>query len=128
MIKNAKDSLISDSFGSLPQMDGALHGWFQKITIKLLSKSVADFELEEKEEELEFRGVVQPVSPQVVERKPEGQRNWRWIQIHSETSLPVKVDDVIIHKGVKYRVEQRSNYSEYGYYWYQLMEDYTDGN
>lgn len=129
MIKNAKDiSLGSNQDSGLPDMAGALDGWMQSYSIKVIIKEVVDFEVSETENSITFQGVVQPVSPRVIEQKPEGQRDWRWIQIHSKTSLNASLDDKVIYDGVQYRIMQKSNYSHYGYFWYQLMEDYTNAS
>jgi hypothetical protein len=79
----------------------------------------------EESEDIVFRGVVQPFSARQLIVKPEGERAWQWWKVHSETSLSLRGDDIILYRGKNFRVKTDSDYSDYGYYEYDLIEDYT---
>jgi hypothetical protein len=123
MITNGKDTLINGT-GNLPNVMDALNGWFQDNTFTLITKTVVDFELVETQVQSSFYGVKQPMSPEVLKLKPEGQRSWDWNTIHSTPELILKTDDIIIMEGHNYRVMERLDYAAYGYLEYHLVKDY----
>lgn len=128
MIKNAKDTFLNNDSNTLPNMQGAMDGWMQKVTLSKITKTTTDFEVSEVSESIVFFGVVQPLSARSLEMKPEGQRQWRWKQVHSKTELSISNDDIIYYDSVKYRVKSVGDYHHYGYYRYELMEDYTNAS
>lgn len=125
MIKNAKDVPLFQNSGTVPNMAGALRNWMQPMLFFRITKSVVAFQNVEEREEYRFNGVWQPLSPQVVQQKPEGQRDWKWFTCHTLTALELIPDDVIEYLGTSYRLMPgKLDYALYGYYEYHLVEDY----
>lgn len=124
-ISNGKNTPINVKVGTVPNMTGALANWFQPLTFQQIVKTTVDFQLVETTTPIEFRGVVQPLSGRQLMMKPEGQRDWNWILVHSDTSLKLRPDDRIVFLNIKYRVMGQKNYSLYGYLSYELAQDYT---
>jgi len=110
---------------SLPNVQRTLLGRFQPLVFSLITKRLVDFEETEGSKDIQFRGSVQPLSAQKLLIKPEGQRAWIWKLLYAEPDLKLKMDDVGILDGVRYRVMERTDYSEYGYVEYHLVNDYT---
>lgn len=127
MIKNAADRSLKDSFNTLPDVSDVLPDWFQKLTFQLVLKEQSDYETVETLTTIETQGVRQPMSAQKLELKPEGQRAWKWETIHCLPDVKLNVDDIIIFNGVKYRVMQKWNWSEYGYLEYEICQGYING-
>lgn len=126
MIKNGRDVLLTQKSGDLPDVSGAMEGWFQPMKFNLITKSTVNHVLKEVSKLLEFRGVWQALRGQALYMKPEGQRSWKWFQVHSDTDLVLKVDDIINYLGTNYRVMDKTDQGLYGYYEYHLVEDFTD--
>jgi hypothetical protein len=124
MIKNGKDYPLSSNPGTLPDMQGAMLSWFQRLTFTKVVKTVVNHEVEEETTTFEFTGVRQPMSPQQLEMKPEGQRAWKWEMIHAFPDLILKPDEIIVFESVPYRVMKKSDFKEYGYILYEIVEDY----
>lgn len=122
MIVNAKDKGLN--YSGLPQMGEVLPSWFQTMTFDVVTKSVVDYEVEEVLQTITTQGVRQPMSAQQLSIKPEGQRAWRWETLHCLPDVKLKVDDIVIFDGIKYRVMQRWNWAEYGYIQYEICEAY----
>lgn len=122
---NAKDTLLTDNPGTLPNMQQTLLNWFQVVTFTLISKSIVDHLLVESETPSSFLGVRQPMKPQMVAMKPEGQRSWKWETIHAHPDLVLKTDDVMVFFGIRYRVMEKLDWKEYGYVEYHIVQDYT---
>ena len=124
-IQNGRDVPLNVQTGTVPNMAGAMLDWFQPMIFELVTKSVTAFQALEVGEEISFMGVWQPLTGRRLEIKPEGERKWSWYLVHSQICLPLNVDEVIKYRGTQYRIMSQKNYDIYGYYEYELVEDYT---
>jgi hypothetical protein len=125
MFFNAKDRPLNANSGTLPDMGNTLSGWLQPITLGVVTKTVVNFQVVETQSEVSFQGVWQPFSARQLIIKPEGERAWKWYMLHAQIALPLKPDDVVTYRGIQYRVKADNDYSLYGYYQYELIEDWT---
>lgn len=128
MIKNAASRSLKDSFNTLPDVSDVLPDWFQHLTFQLVTKVQQDYETVEVLTTIRTEGVRQPMSAQQLDLKPEGQRAWKWETIHCLPDVKLKVDDIIIFDGVKYRVMQKWNWAEYGYLEYEICQAFTNSS
>lgn len=128
MIKNAASRSLKDSFNTLPDVSDVLPDWFQHLTFQLVTKTQQDYETVEVLTTIHTEGVRQPMSAQQLDLKPEGQRAWKWETIHCLPDVKLKVDDIIIFDGVKYRVMQKWNWAEYGYLEYEICQAFTNSS
>lgn len=110
---------------SLPNVSDAMASWFQPMQFLLLTKTVVGFQNFETTSPVNFRGVIQPMADKTLMVKPEGERDWSWMQLHSDPSLALNTDDVVIYSGTQYRVMALKDYTQYGYLEYHLVEDST---
>ena len=124
-IFSASSIPLSNGQGNLPNVQGAMLEWFQTLSFVQIVKSIVNFQVVETETTTVFQGVRQPFTAQQLLMKPEGQRLWKWETIHSFPDLQLKPDDRIIFGTLKYRVMQKSDWKEYGYIEYHIIEDYT---
>lgn len=124
-ITNASSTLLNQNSGTLPNMSAALLNWFQAMTFGLLVKTVSGFQVVETETPIAFRGVWQPLTGRQLMLKPEGERGWDWYWLHSDPSLNLKIDDVIIYLGTQYRVMSLKDYTLYKYKEWTLVQDWT---
>ncbi|MBO7735904.1 MAG: hypothetical protein J6S67_25265 [Methanobrevibacter sp.] len=124
MIINGKDTPLSKSFNTLPNVSEVLPDWFQDLTFDVVTKTVVNYEIVESLTTIHTQGVRQPMAAQQLVIKPEGQRGWKWETIHCLPDVKLNVDDIIIFDGVKYRVMSRWNWAEYGYLEYEICQAY----
>lgn len=124
-IKNAANTPLNENSGTLPDVSGAMLNWFQPMIFGIVSKVISGFQVVESMVEINFMGVWQPLSGRQLMLKPEGQRAWSWWWLHSDPSLDLKVDDVVVYKSKQYRVMAKKNYSLYQYIEYHLVTDWT---
>ena len=122
-MKNGKDITLDLSAGALPNVSGALRNWQQTISIFKITEEIVDFRVVETETQVDFKGVMQPMGPQELFYKPEGQRDWKWHTLHTEINIELIVDEKVKHKGITYRVMKKWPFDSYGYYKYDLIED-----
>ena len=126
-IINAKDKPLT--YTGLPQVGEVLPSWFQPLVFDVVTKSLVDYEVQEVIRTVHTQGVRQPMNAQQLAIKPEGQRSWKWETIHCLPDVKLRVDDIIIFDGVKYRIMERWNWAEYGYLEYHICQAYegSDG-
>lgn len=124
-IFNAKDRLLTQNTGTMPDVSGAIQNWFQPMTFTTVVKTVEGFQSIETPTNIDFRGVWQPFSPQQLSMKPEGQRKWKWFTAHSNIGLNLAPDELITYLGTQYRVKDNLDYALDGYFEYHLIEDFT---
>lgn len=67
----------------------------------------------------------QPLTAQELKVKPTGDRAWNWFMIHSLTDLELKPNERIKIAGDPYKVMNKKNFKEYGYFYYEIIQDAT---
>jgi hypothetical protein len=112
--------------GSLPNMASAMMDYFVPLTFIKIEKRIENHIAKEIPTEVSFYGVRQPLTPQELFLKPEGQRAWKWEQIFTLPSVILAVDDKITFEGTPYRVMKKADFKEYGYVQYEIAQDYTE--
>ncbi len=125
LFQNAKNIPLNAQPGTLPDVSGAMLNWFQPCVFGVVVKTEVNYQVVETMENIQFQGVVQPLSAKRLMMKPEGQQAWTWLWVHAEPTLKLNTDQVITYLGVQYRVMALKNYEAYGYVEYELVEDYT---
>ena len=95
------------------------------MTFDLITKTITDYNLTETATTISTKGVRQPFSAQQLSIKPEGQRAWKWEILHCLPNVKLNPDDIVVFNGVRYRVMEKLDYSEYGYLEYHIIQDYT---
>jgi hypothetical protein len=124
MITNGNALRIGELTPQLPNVSSTIEGWFQDIVIGIISAPVVKGRVVETVSELQTRGVLQPLTAQQLELKPEGERSWKWYMLHCQPSLSLQTDDTVTIKGGRYRVMGRWGYDDYGYVQHELVKDY----
>ena len=108
----------------LPNMSAAVMAWMQPMTGTVITSTIDNYVTLEVATEAEFLGVRVPLSAQKLEKKPEGQRAWRWEVLYTVPEFLLSPNDVIVFRGNRYRVDAKLDYSEYGYFEYHIVQDY----
>ena len=124
-MNNASSKGLNFAAGTLPDVSGAIQDYFQNMIFEQLTKTVSGFQNVEKAMPINFRGMIQPYTERRLMILPEGQRAWSWFELHSDTTLTLQVDDVVIWMGKQTRVMSRQDYIQYGYIDYHLIQDWT---
>ena len=109
----------------LPRIQTALNGWQQTITLIKITQTVStDGEVTNTQTLIVFKGVVQPLEAEKLKIKPEGQRSWKWLQIHTKTRLSLVNGDQITYNNVNCKVMDIKDYNAYGYYEYNIVQNW----
>ena len=142
-IQNAANIELSSKAGFVPQMGGAMQGYFQPMTFIQVDKGNSGGMLVESGDSLqpwtapdgsiisgnlvEFNGVLFPKS-RMLTMKDIGQRMWAGWDLFANPQLQLKTDDCVIYNGVtniQYRVMAKWDYALYQFVQYFLIQDYT---
>lgn len=109
---------------TFPNMRVALFGLTDTIQFKIIHKAATDFEaVETSADVLYFQGCLQPIPPQALRIKPEGERKWKYWRCWTVQKLAI--DDVVQDTspdGKQYRVTDTSDWSNGGYFEHELRE------
>lgn len=107
---------------TFPNVSAVFAGWTSPVQMKVISKTAQDFELnEETLAVVEYEAVMQPMPPQKVDRKPEGERIWKWWESWSVTRL--QPDTVVQDQdGVQFKVQSVQDWGQGGFFHYELTE------
>lgn len=124
-INNACDVLLDQNPGTLPDLHGPILDYFQDLSFTEIVKEIVNFNLVETTVTTNFRGVRQPLTPQQLKMKPEGQRKWKWEMIHALPNLVLDIDDQIWFQGEPFRVSSKMDYAQYGFVTYDICQDYN---
>lgn len=113
-------------FNTMPQMTAVFAGWTNPITIKKVVQTVdADGFVINTETSFKRNGILQPLSPEALQTKPDGQRSWKWYQLHLQTKLfDFENNDIININDIDYKVMQVSDYTLNNYVEYHIIRDY----
>lgn len=125
-IINGKDRPINIFTGTVPDVSGALKDTFQNIVFTQILKAVDGFQAVEVPTSVSFWGNIQPFKPRDLLLFPEGQRSWTWLRMFAEPGIILNTDDVATWLGKQTRVMSRTDYAQFGYIEYSLVQDWTN--
>lgn len=122
MIRCGKNASIEES-PMLPDVSAGILDLLQKVHAGIVQKQVVN---NRTEEITVWRDVLacRQAMPENLAVSKEGERSWRWHTIFSTPDLDLETDDSIIIRGVRYRIMDKENWQEYGYFKYSAIEDY----
>lgn len=110
---------------SIPNVSGALRGWTKKRQVIIVLQTVVNHKVVEVTNPAIWIDInVQPLPQERIDKKPEGQRSWKWRSLWVKFGPLLKTDDKLIIDGITYRIMSVSNWSEGGYQAYEAIEDY----
>lgn len=114
----------------MPQMEDALNGWEEKITLLKLSTTIDDDGLAVITSlPFSFMGTIQPLKPTNLEVTSSGQRKFEWWMIHTKFVLHdvITPSERIRFKEKDYKVMLKNDYNRNGYLEYHLIEYINNG-
>lgn len=118
-------SKLSEIFGGLPNLAIALKGWEIPIEADFITQENIDGKITDVSNKKIIKGVIQPMSAETIQIKPEGQRAWAWYLIHINPSYQrLRVEQKLTIKGEKYKIMEVKNFIPYGFMEYHVIKDY----
>ena len=123
-IINAKKYKIGQNSSDLPDVSDGVSCFMQPTTVEIIRKEQVDGYTQEEKTCVKTMAVRQPYSAEQLAIRPEGQRSWKWHTIHCLPNLILKTDDIVNIHGIHYRIMQKTDWKDYGYIQYEVVEDY----
>ena len=129
-IANASNVPLNQRAGTVPNMEGALDNWLQPMTFTRVTKETIAFQVVETRVDINFWGVIQPMSYKELQLVPEGQRSWCWLSLvakcaPNDSILTLDTDEIVTWNGKQTRIMARKHYGLYGFIKYHLVQDWT---
>ena len=109
-----------------PNMRSALAGWVKPMTLEVITITTVEGEAKEVRRTVSTTGVMQPWKSRSAKMGPDGVRAWRWKTLHTTTDIALKVEDRVIYKSIPYRVMGTWGFEDYGFFKYELEQDYQN--
>lgn len=105
-----------------PQVQSVFNNWTSTVQMEIIKQVPVDFESQEQIQGIQtFQAVIQAMSPKEVQRKPEGERSWKWWKMWSTTHI--QSDTVIADpNGVQFRVTNTQDWSQGGFFTSDIVE------
>jgi hypothetical protein len=128
-IQNAKDTLLNQRPGTVPDVRGGILDYFRPLILTRVTKTVVNLVLVEDEEQIETSGMIQPAKQRLT-MKPEGQRKWNLKTLYTLPVVVLNPDEIVtivdlVAGNTSYRVMGKRDWSESGYVEYDLEQDYS---
>ena len=122
-LKNDKNLAASSN---MPKVGGASIAIYQdKLQLITTTQIMDEGDVVITESRKDFMGAIQPLQATQIELKPEGQRSWRWYQIHClDSTFNLKENDIVLFLGTKFKIMAKLNYTFSGYVEYHAVEQY----
>lgn len=117
-----------NQISGMPQMSAAFEGWMSKITFSKIVQSVVDGLVVNTPVPITIDGTWQPLDPEEIKLKPDGERSWEWIDLHVRgKNIIFATTDRVDYQGLLYKVMAVRDYTLNNYSEYHLIRDYQDG-
>lgn len=114
-----------NTYSGMPQMNVAFSNWTLKISFDVVTQTIVDGFPVDTTVNYVVDGVWQPLSPEEIQLKPDGQRSWEWIDFHIRgKGVILKTNDLIVREGIRYKVMSVKDYRLNNYTEYHLIKDY----
>lgn len=107
----------------MPKMGDVLRGFTKRVAVQVIRRDVVDNESRETILELpSISMMLVPMPAQKIAIKPEGERKWKWWDCLSSTELQLGWYVKTLNDGKKFEVMEKSDWSQAGFFGYQLLE------
>lgn len=116
-----------NQISGMPKMAAAFQGWTVPITIKKITQTIVNGFVTDTETTLQFDGTWQPLDPEEIQLKPEGQRSWEWIDLHCMGVNPgLATNDRVEYLGLRYKIMAVKDYSLNNFVEFHLVKDFQN--
>lgn len=116
-----------NELSDMPQMSAAFDGWKIKLSLEKITQSIVDGFVQEAKQTLNVYGTWQPLSPEEIALKPDGQRSWDWYMLHIEGGAVLfKTNDRVKYNGKTYKIMAVKDYTLNNYSEQHVIADYQE--
>jgi hypothetical protein len=103
-------------------MSAAFWNWTEPIQFNIVTTTAVDFEAKDTlVNQVVFDGTIEPIAPQKLWIKPEGERKWKYWTLWTEQDLIVGAI-ILDEHGKFYRVSDKSDWRQGDYQQYEIVQ------
>ncbi len=125
-IMNARDKSVNELSSALPNVGESIQELLQSVIATYIQKQQINGYTQEVLITILTRASIQPFTAQQLKIMPEGQRKWRYFTVYTQKNLDLQPDEIFAIKGINYRILGKTDWSDYGFFQYDTIEDYQD--
>ena len=119
---NAVPTKLSNT---LPRPQLGINMWSQNSRAKVVNQFVDENgNVQNKIFYFDFDGVIQPLDPEEIKVKEEGQWSWDWYWFHTKSDVQLKTNDIVVYRDKEYKIMARKDYADYGHIEYHCIKDW----
>lgn len=112
---------------SLPRPQLGINMWSQSSRAKVITQVVDEYgNVEDQISFFNFDGVIQPLKPEEIKLKDEGQWSWDWYWFHTKPDVYLQTNDRVVYKNIEYKIMAVKDYSDYGHIEYHCIKDWQN--
>lgn len=112
---------------SLPRPQLGINMWSQSSRAKVITQAVDEYgNVEDQISFFNFDGVIQPLKPEEIKLKDEGQWSWDWYWFHTKPDVYLRTNDRVVYKNIEYKIMAVKDYSDYGHIEYHCIKDWQN--
>lgn len=105
-----------------PNVSSVFLNWTSAVQMKVITITPVDFEAQENTLAVPIlEMVIQHMSPQKVDRKPENERRWRWLDAWCKDKIEIDTQ-LQDPDRIEYRVQSVSDWSQGGFWHAELVQ------
>ena len=125
-----KLNIVNISLGkTLPRPQLGINLWSQGSQATVITQTIDEYgNVTDNSSLFNFDGVIQPLKPEEIKLKDEGQWSWDWYWFHTKPNVNLKTNDRVVYKGVEYKIMAVKDYSDYGHIEYHCIKDWQNAN
>ncbi len=110
---------------TLPRPQLGINMWSQGSQAQVVTQVVDEYgNVTNQKSFFNFDGVIQPLDPEEIKVKEEGQWSWDWYWFHTKENVQLKTNDVVIYRGHEYKIMAKKDYGDYGHIEYHCIKDW----
>ncbi len=112
---------------NLPRPQLGINMWSQSSRAKVIRQTVDEYgNVTDEVSFFNFDGVIQPLRPEEIKLKDEGQWSWDWYWFHTKQNVDLKTNDRVVYRNVEYKIMSVKDYSDYGHIEYHCIKDWQN--
>ena len=117
---------INQLSANLPDVSEVMNGWEVSMTANYVTQAVVDGAVVDTEVNKPIKGIMQPLKPEEILLKDEGQRSFDWYQVHVRDDVygELFTTQILIINSVPYKIKAKKDWVLNGYREYHVIRDF----
>lgn len=117
---------INQLSANLPDVSEVMDGWEVNMVANYVTQILVDGMPIDVAETKNIKGIAQPLKPEEIALKEEGQRFWNWVQVHVREAIygELQPAQILIINSVPHKIMAKKDWTLDGYREYHAIRDF----